>query len=351
MTARVGPAGSGSGSDRSGATTTWSVCVRLTDHRPASAAARAVARPGRRRARRRPVRRRSFRLHLPGRPAYRDGQRPVRDAPVAARRAHRGQRRRRAAGPDHGRPARGRPSRPCRVVRGQRRCPRRTVDHDHRTSVRSGLSVGRCRARCRLGGRRGDQCPAQGARRADRRGGPARRATDVGRRRRGPVVAPTGSGTEELHADGHRLRDALLDALPAPVPPALVHGDYHYANLLFGPDGVVAVLDWEVAGLGDPRWDFGSLAVTVIRRKYDPEPNVTGDLDVSLADLARRFDATPDLAWFAGASCFKYTAILGYNRGLHLKGRRPDPVYDQLVGTISGLAADGLTVLTDGVPS
>jgi aminoglycoside phosphotransferase (APT) family kinase protein len=156
---------------------------------------------------------------------------------------------------------------------------------------------------------------------------------------------------EELHADGYRLRDALLDALPAPVPPALVHGDYHYGNLLFGPDGVAAVLDWEIAGLGDPRWDFGSLAVTVIRRKYNPEPNVTGDLDVSLADLARRFAATPDLAWFAAAACFKYTAILGYNRGLHLKGRRPDPVYDQLVGTIGGLAADGLTMLADGVTS
>lgn len=154
---------------------------------------------------------------------------------------------------------------------------------------------------------------------------------------------------EELHADGYRLRDALVDALPAPVPPALVHGDYHYGNLLFGPDGVAAVLDWEVAGLGDPRWDFGSLAVTVIRRKYNPEPNVTGDLDISLADLADRFAGTPDLAWFAAAACFKYTAILGYNRGLHLKGRRPDPVYDQLVGTISGLAMDGMAVLADGI--
>ncbi len=45
-----------------------------------------------------------------------------------------------------------------------------------------------------------------------------------------------------------------------PSPPkqiALVHGDYRTGNFLFGPDGHVhAVLDWEMAHLGDPLEDL-----------------------------------------------------------------------------------------------
>ena len=32
----------------------------------------------------------------------------------------------------------------------------------------------------------------------------------------------------------------------------LVHGDFRHGNLIIGPDGVRAVLDWELAHLGDP---------------------------------------------------------------------------------------------------
>ena len=38
---------------------------------------------------------------------------------------------------------------------------------------------------------------------------------------------------------------------------ALLHGDPNPGNYLFRGDRVVAVLDWEVAGIGDPRGDLG----------------------------------------------------------------------------------------------
>jgi aminoglycoside phosphotransferase (APT) family kinase protein len=37
----------------------------------------------------------------------------------------------------------------------------------------------------------------------------------------------------------------------------LVHGDFRHGNLIIGPDGVRAVLDWEIAHLGDPMEDLG----------------------------------------------------------------------------------------------
>jgi aminoglycoside phosphotransferase (APT) family kinase protein len=36
-----------------------------------------------------------------------------------------------------------------------------------------------------------------------------------------------------------------------------VHGDFRHGNLIVGPEGVRAVLDWEVAHLGDPYEDLG----------------------------------------------------------------------------------------------
>ena len=53
-----------------------------------------------------------------------------------------------------------------------------------------------------------------------------------------------------------------LDArVPNATEPALVHGDFRNGNFVIGTDGVRAVLDWELAHLGDPIEDLGWLCV------------------------------------------------------------------------------------------
>jgi aminoglycoside phosphotransferase (APT) family kinase protein len=42
---------------------------------------------------------------------------------------------------------------------------------------------------------------------------------------------------------------------------AVVHGDFRHGNLIIGPDGVRAVLDWELVHAGDPMEDLGWLCV------------------------------------------------------------------------------------------
>jgi aminoglycoside phosphotransferase (APT) family kinase protein len=49
---------------------------------------------------------------------------------------------------------------------------------------------------------------------------------------------------------------------PAPEHPRLVHGDFRNGNLMIGPDGVRAVLDWEIAHVADPMEDLGWICVT-----------------------------------------------------------------------------------------
>ena len=49
----------------------------------------------------------------------------------------------------------------------------------------------------------------------------------------------------------------LMDNLPEQHETALVHNDFRNGNFLLSPDGIVAVLDWEVAHVGDPMRDLG----------------------------------------------------------------------------------------------
>jgi aminoglycoside phosphotransferase (APT) family kinase protein len=54
----------------------------------------------------------------------------------------------------------------------------------------------------------------------------------------------------------------LRDHDPGPSDEViLVHGDFRHGNLIIGPDGLRAVLDWELAHLGDPMEDLGWVCV------------------------------------------------------------------------------------------
>jgi aminoglycoside phosphotransferase (APT) family kinase protein len=54
----------------------------------------------------------------------------------------------------------------------------------------------------------------------------------------------------------------LRDNDPGPsAEVTLVHGDFRHGNLIIGPDGIRAVLDWELAHLGDPMEDLGWICV------------------------------------------------------------------------------------------
>jgi aminoglycoside phosphotransferase (APT) family kinase protein len=53
----------------------------------------------------------------------------------------------------------------------------------------------------------------------------------------------------------------LREHAPGDVAARVVHGDFRNGNLLIGPDGVRAVLDWELAHAGDPMEDLGWICV------------------------------------------------------------------------------------------
>lgn len=52
---------------------------------------------------------------------------------------------------------------------------------------------------------------------------------------------------------------------PARTRTTVVHGDFRLGNFVVGPEGLRAVLDWELAHIGDPLEDLGWLCVTAWR--------------------------------------------------------------------------------------
>ena len=59
--------------------------------------------------------------------------------------------------------------------------------------------------------------------------------------------------------------DWLAGSLPAAREPVLLHGDFRLGNLIVGPEGLRAVLDWELTHLGNPAEDLGWLCVKAWR--------------------------------------------------------------------------------------
>ncbi|HXM58304.1 MAG TPA: phosphotransferase, partial [Candidatus Dormibacteraeota bacterium] len=64
----------------------------------------------------------------------------------------------------------------------------------------------------------------------------------------------------------------LAERAPATGPPALVHGDFRLGNVIVGPEGLRAVLDWELAHAGDPAEDLGWFCVRAWRFGRDRLP-------------------------------------------------------------------------------
>ena len=98
----------------------------------------------------------------------------------------------------------------------------------------------------------------------------------------------------------------LADNAPARQQTCLVHGDYRLGNVIFDGQGLVSVLDWELAHLGDPMEDLGYIFVQAWR---------FGRVELPLGGLAGR---EPFLAAYekAGGFCptpdaLRYWEIFG----------------------------------------
>jgi aminoglycoside phosphotransferase (APT) family kinase protein len=125
----------------------------------------------------------------------------------------------------------------------------------------------------------------------------------------------------------------LADNLPAPLPETPVHGDFRLGNTMVAPDEtsrIVAVLDWEMGAIGDPRADVGYLLATYSEPGGAPNPLGTSPVTAlpgfpSKAELAERYGArsgrdVESLAWFEGLALWKAAVFCEAIYGRYLRG-------------------------------
>ncbi|HEY2222852.1 phosphotransferase family protein [Actinomycetospora sp.] len=139
---------------------------------------------------------------------------------------------------------------------------------------------------------------------------------------------------------------AVLDGwLESRVPPesgaTIVHNDFRLGNVILGagpPGRVAAVLDWELATLGDPLFDVGYFLACWPVAGTAPTP--TGELGTAVLepgwpsrdDLAHRYAAATGrdlagLAWYTTLAQWKLAVLYEYSRRRTVDGGG-DPYYD-----------------------
>jgi aminoglycoside phosphotransferase (APT) family kinase protein len=108
-----------------------------------------------------------------------------------------------------------------------------------------------------------------------------------------------------------------------PGPQAVVHGDFRNGNLVVGPDGLRAVLDWELAHLGDPLEDLGWLCVRAWRFGAAPRVGGFGDVDELVGAYEATSGTTVDRAafhWWEVLGTLKWGIICVVQASTHLTG-------------------------------
>lgn len=157
------------------------------------------------------------------------------------------------------------------------------------------------------------------------------------------AIAPDEVPGLDDHDQLHQLRqlaDGLGHAHPAfelafrwleqERPPAsgsgVVHGDFRMGNLLVDADGLVAVLDWELAHLGDPLEDLGWLCVRAWRFGRALPVGGFGTTDELFAayEEAGGVAVDPDVVrWWQVLGTLKWGLICILQTTAHLSGASP----------------------------
>jgi aminoglycoside phosphotransferase (APT) family kinase protein len=159
-----------------------------------------------------------------------------------------------------------------------------------------------------------------------------------------------------------QLQAALRDGIPHTVQTSLLHGDFRLDNAIVtvdetGSPAIGAILDWEMATIGDSFADLGLLGLYWNIGRIEGADAVPSAVDpaAGYADFAELVDeyasvrgiTVPRLSWYLAFSAYKLAVIL---EGIHFRFQAGETVgagFDSIGGLVGPLARVGLQYLEE----
>jgi aminoglycoside phosphotransferase (APT) family kinase protein len=150
----------------------------------------------------------------------------------------------------------------------------------------------------------------------------------------------------------------LTEHMPVSGPATIVHGDYRLDNVIFAEGGpqVLAIVDWEMATLGDPLADVGYL-LSFWREPGDPEPEFTSEMwrameqpgfmtrdEITEYYAERSGRSMHDVSFYVALAIWKLAILLEGSYSRHRAGTTDDPFFESLDKGVPALARRALAV-------
>jgi aminoglycoside phosphotransferase (APT) family kinase protein len=141
---------------------------------------------------------------------------------------------------------------------------------------------------------------------------------------------------------GERARELLLAAAPTDPAVGVYHGDFHTRNILFDQSSVVAIVDWEISGIGAQLIDLGWL---LFLNDCEVFPDLAGLDRIPpfetivgwYAAASGREISLDDVAYFRALAGYRFGAISGMNVMLHRTGKRPDAEWERIALSVEAM--------------
>ena len=152
--------------------------------------------------------------------------------------------------------------------------------------------------------------------------------------------------------------EQLIEWLPGQMPDkevvGFIHNDYKLDNIVLNPEKpeeIVAVLDWEMATVGDILMDVG-LAMCYWVEPWDHpviqmfNPYSAFEKNISREEAQKRYEKSygnelGDLLFYYVFGCFKLAVILQQIYARYVKGQNKNPQVAQFIHMLTAFAENG----------
>jgi aminoglycoside phosphotransferase (APT) family kinase protein len=133
------------------------------------------------------------------------------------------------------------------------------------------------------------------------------------------------------------VRKRLLQSVPQDAPVGVYHGDFQTANLFCTTDvaqpRLLAVIDWELTGIGATLNDLGWICTFSDRAAWDAESRGAAPMFLDPDTLTELYvealgSRPAGLEWFRALAAYKFAIITGFNLSLHRRGKRVDDTWE-----------------------